>query len=123
RVTMADATRRVAAHMGEHCVQAAGHYIGHGFSCQASLMHNERVWPAMANAFVNTRGDLADRLLAALDAAQGVGGDIRGKQSAALIVVRGRSSAQPWADREFDLRVEDNAEPLTELHRLVVLER
>jgi uncharacterized Ntn-hydrolase superfamily protein len=86
-------------------------------------MLNDKVWPAMSRAFESTSGDLADRMLAALDAAQQVGGDIRGKQSAALIVVSGKPSGKPWVDRLFDLRVDDSAEPLKELRRLVTLQR
>ena len=70
-------------------------------------MSNDKVWPAMAKAFEESKGDLAERMLAALDAAQSVGGDIRGRQSAALIVVNAKSSGKPWEDRIFDLRVDD----------------
>jgi uncharacterized Ntn-hydrolase superfamily protein len=82
-------------------------------------MLNDRVPPAMAKAFEMTRGGLADRLMSALEAAQEVGGDIRGKQSAAIIVVKAQSSSKPWADRSVDLRVEDHPEPLRELRRLL----
>ncbi|HSE49953.1 MAG TPA: DUF1028 domain-containing protein, partial [Terriglobales bacterium] len=97
--------------------------VGAGFSVQANLMSNDKVWPAMAKAFEESKGDLAERMLAALDAAQSVGGDIRGRQSAALIVVKAHSSGKPWEDRIFDLRVDDNVEPLKELRRLVALQR
>ena len=97
--------------------------IGHDFAVQANLMSNDKVWPAMAKAFEETKGDLAERMLAALDAAQAVGGDIRGRQSAALIVVKAKSSGKPWEDRIFDLRVDDHPEPLAELRRLVTLQR
>jgi uncharacterized Ntn-hydrolase superfamily protein len=96
---------------------------GKDFSVQANLMANDKVWPAMAKAFEEAKGDLADRMLAALDAAQSVGGDIRGRQSAALIVVKAKASGKPWEDRVFDLRVDDNVEPLKELRRLVALQR
>jgi uncharacterized Ntn-hydrolase superfamily protein len=86
-------------------------------------MLNDRVWPAMAKAYEETKGDLADRMLAALDAAQAVGGDIRGRQSAALIIVKAKSSGKPWDDRIFDLRVDDHPYPLKELRRLVTLQR
>lgn len=92
-------------------------------SVQANLMANDKVWPAMAKAFTNAKGDLAERMLAALDAAQAVGGDIRGRQSAAIIVVKAKSSGKPWEDRIFDLRVDDAVEPLKELRRLVTLQR
>jgi uncharacterized Ntn-hydrolase superfamily protein len=89
------------------------------------MMENGRVWPAMAEAFEHASGDLAERLLAALDAAQRAGGDIRGKQSAAILVVKASSTGRPWAgaDRVFDLRVEDHPEPIPELKRLVRLQR
>jgi len=90
---------------------------------QANLMEKPTVWPAMARAFESAKGDLADRMLAALDAAEAEGGDIRGRQSAAILVVKATSSGRPWADRVFDLRVEDHAQPLGELRRLVGVQR
>ncbi len=123
QVAMIDAQGRVAAHTGSRCIEAAGHHVGRDYSVQANLMLNDRVWPAMAQAFESAKGDLAERMLAALDAAQSAGGDIRGKQSAALIVVTGKPSGRLWTDRVFDLRVEDSLEPLKELRRLVTLER
>jgi uncharacterized Ntn-hydrolase superfamily protein len=125
QVAMLDASGRVAAFTGKSAIAAAGHHVGTNFSAQANLMTNDRVWPAMAQAFEHAPGDLADRLLAALEAAQVAGGDIRGRQSAALLVVRGTSSHRPWAgaDRLFDLRIEDHPEPVSELRRLVRLQR
>ncbi|HEX8150421.1 MAG TPA: DUF1028 domain-containing protein [Pyrinomonadaceae bacterium] len=123
QVAMIDARGRVAAHTGAKCIEAAGDHVGRNYSVQANLMSNAIVWPAMARAFESARGDLADRMLAALDAAQAAGGDIRGRQSAALVVVRAESTGKPWADRLFDLRVDDHPEPLRELRRLVRLQR
>jgi uncharacterized Ntn-hydrolase superfamily protein len=123
QVAMIDTQGRVDAWTGKNDIQAAGHFVGKNFSVQANLMLNDKVWPAMARAFENTKGDLADRMLAALDAAQAVGGDIRGRQSAALIVVSGKPTGQAWKDRLFDLRVDDSPEPLPELRRLVTLQR
>jgi uncharacterized Ntn-hydrolase superfamily protein len=123
QVGMVDASGGVATHTGKSCVPAAGGQTGVGYAVQANLMEKETVWPAMAHAFENARGDLAERLLVALEAAQAEGGDIRGRQSAALLVVRGTSSGQPWKDRVFDLRVEDNPQPLLELRRLVGMQR
>jgi uncharacterized Ntn-hydrolase superfamily protein len=123
QVAMIDAQGRVDAWTGKNDIQAAGHIVGTNFSVQANLMLNDKVWPAMARAFENTRGDLAERMLAALDAAQAAGGDIRGRQSAALIVVTGKPTGQAWKDRTFDLRVDDSPEPLQELRRLVRLQR
>lgn len=123
QVAMIDAQGRVDAWTGKNDIEAAGHFVGKDFSVQANLMLNDKVWPAMARAFENTKGDLADRMMAAMDAAQAVGGDIRGRQSAALIVVSGKPSGMAWKDRLFDLRVDDSAEPLHELRRLVTLQR
>lgn len=122
---MVDAQGRVAAHTGGRCIQFAGHVSDgeHQFSVQANLMSSDAVWPAMAEAFRAAEGDLADRLLAALAGAEGAGGDIRGRQSAAIIVVAGESTGKPWVDRRFDLRVEDNPHPVEELKRLVQLQR
>src|SRR5919198_5477997 len=89
QVAMIDTQGRVAAHTGAKDIQAAGHKVGTNYSVQANLMLNDTVWPAMSRAFEAAKGDLADRMLAALDAAQAAGGDIRGRQSAALIVVSG----------------------------------
>lgn len=123
QVAMIDAEGRVAAHTGNRNIAAAGHSVGEGFSVQANMMVNGRVWRMMAATFRDTRGDLAERMLAALEAAQAAGGDIRGRQSAALIVVRAKSTGRPWSDRVFDLRVDDHPEPLQELRRLVTLQR
>jgi uncharacterized Ntn-hydrolase superfamily protein len=123
QVAMVDAAGRVATHTGERCIAFAGDSTGAGFSVQANLMASATVWPAMAAAYTRAEGDLADRMLAALDAAQAAGGDIRGRQSAAILIVKAQASGRPWADRTFDLRVEDDPEPLTELRRLVVLNR
>jgi uncharacterized Ntn-hydrolase superfamily protein len=123
QVAMVDAQGRVAAHTGKACIQAAGQQVGTGFSVQANLMANDQVWPAMARAFQAAQGDLADRMLAALEAAQAAGGDIRGQQAAALVVVAGRSSGRPWDDRIFDLRVEYHPAPLAELRRLLSVAR
>jgi uncharacterized Ntn-hydrolase superfamily protein len=123
QVAMIDASGRVAAHTGAKCIEAAGQTVGRDFSVQANMMLNDRVWPAMARAFEETKGDLAERMLAALEAAEGAGGDIRGRQSAALVVVTGKPTGRAWADRTFDLRVDDDTEPLRELRRLMTLQR
>jgi uncharacterized Ntn-hydrolase superfamily protein len=148
QVAMVDSDGNVYAWTGNKDIKAAGHIAGQsggrvggggcggtsdgdggcwtegkGFSVQANLMSNDKVWPAMAKAFEESKGDLAERMLAALDAAQAVGGDIRGRQSAALIVVEGKRQKGSWEGRIFDLRVDDAAEPLKELRRLVALQR
>lgn len=123
QVAMIDAQGRVDAFTGKNDIQAAGHIVGNNFSVQANLMLSDKVWPAMAQAFQSAKGDLAERMLLALEAAQLAGGDIRGQQSAALIVVTGKPTGQAWKDRTFDLRVDDNSQPLKELRRLVRLQR
>jgi uncharacterized Ntn-hydrolase superfamily protein len=123
QVAMIDARGRVASHTGAGCIPDAGNIVGAQYSVQANLMASSEVWPAMSRAYASAKGDLADRMLAALDAAEAAGGDIRGRQSAAIIVVRATSTGRPWADRVFDLRVEDHTQPLQELRRLVRLRR
>jgi uncharacterized Ntn-hydrolase superfamily protein len=123
QVAMIDAQGKVATHTGTLNIPAAGGQLGAGYAVQANLMEKATVWPAMARAYEAARGDLADRLLAALDAAEAEGGDIRGQQSAALLVVKGQSSGRPWADKVFDVRVEDHPRPLEELRRLVRVQR
>lgn len=122
QVAMIDAQGRVSAHTGSKCIPMAGHHVGEGYSAQANLMLDAKVWPAMSQAFESAQGDLADRMLVALEAAQAAGGDIRGKQSAALVVVAGKPSGKPWQDRLYDLRVDDHPEPVAELRRLVKLQ-
>lgn len=123
QVGIVDARGRTAVHTGERAIPEACQHAGPGYSVQANLMHHPGVCEAMRRAYGNAEGDLAARLVAALHAAQGVGGDIRGKQSAALLVVAGTSSGRPWADRVFDLRVDDSPEPLAELDRLLGVAR
>lgn len=119
QVAMIDARGEVAVHTGKKCIPEAGDQTGSQFSVQANLMANADVWPAMARAYTAAKGDLADRLLAALAAGQKAGGDIRGQQSAAIVIVRGTRSLKPWEDRVMDLRVDDSPRPIEELRRLV----
>ncbi|MGE3888538.1 MAG: DUF1028 domain-containing protein [Vicinamibacterales bacterium] len=125
QVAMIDTQGRVDAYTGKAAVAFAGHIVGEQFSVQANMMANAKVWPAMADAYRNTSGDLADRMLAALDAGQAAGGDARGKQSAALVVVKPKGTGRPWvgADKLFELRIEDHPQPLVELRRLLRLQR
>jgi len=124
QVALLDAKGRVAVHTGENCIASAGHDSGDGFSVQANMMLNDRVVPAMKDAWLQHDNlPLAERLLEVLKAGQAVGGDIRGKQSAALLVVRGEPTGQPWDDRLVDLRVDDAAEPIAELERLLRVHR
>lgn len=119
QVAFLDATNRVAVHTGRRCIAEAGHERGEGFSVQANMMKYDTVWPAMAKAFRETLGDLAERMLAALDAAQACGGDIRGQQSASILIVKGKPTGSIGEDIVMDLRVEDHPRPLEELRRLV----
>lgn len=114
-----DAGGKVAAYTGKKCIPAAGHYIGEGYSVQANLMLSDRVWPAMADAFEKSRGPLAERMVKTLEAAQNAGGDLRGKQSAALLIVRHLPTGRIWEDRVLDLHVEDHPEPVREIGRLL----
>lgn len=123
QVGMVDSQGRVATHTGRLAIPEAGGQSGWEYVVQANLMEKPSVWPAMARAFEAAKADLADRLLAALDAAEAEGGDIRGRQSAAILVVKAKSSGRPWADKLFDLRVEDAPQPLVELRRLVAVQR
>ncbi len=118
QVAAVDASGTVAVHTGEGCIAFAGDQPGAGFSAQANMMASPEVWPAMAQAFERATGPLQRRLLAALHAAESRGGDARGRQSAALLVVP--ASGEPWQTL-VDLRVEDHDEPLQELDRLLDL--
>jgi len=119
QVAMVDANGNVAVHTGSRCIAEAGHQTGDQFSVQANMMLRNTVWPSMAGAFSSCEGELTERLLAALDAAQAEGGDIRGKQSAAMLVVDGKRHPHPWQGVIVDLRVDDHPEPLRELRRLI----
>ena len=123
QVAMIDVKGSVAAHTGTKCIYAAGHQIGKNYSVQANLMEKETVWPSMANAFERSNGDLADKMMVALEAAEAEGGDIRGKQSAAMLIVSGNPTGIPWKDVVMDIRVDDHAEPLKELKRLIRIHR
>ena len=123
QVAFLDANGRVAAHTGSKCIPGAGHIVGENFSVQANLMLNDKIWGAMARAYRETKGDLAERLMSALEAAQAAGGDIRGRQSAAILIVKAESTGRPWADRVMELRIEDHPEPIKELRRLIRVHR
>lgn len=124
QVAMIDSNGKLDAYTGKNCIDYASQIVGRNYSVQSNMMLNNRVCPAMARAFEASAGKpLAERVLAALQAAQEAGGDIRGRQSAALLVVAGHSSGQPWNDRLIDLRVDDHTQPLAELDRLLRLYR
>ncbi len=118
QVATVDCAGRTAVHTGDGCIAHAGHVEGDGFSAQANMMASAEVWPAIAAAFEAAEGTLARRLFAALAAAEAVGGDVRGRQSAALLVVPAEGEA--W-ERTVELRVEDSPDPLAELRRLLDL--
>jgi len=119
QVAMVNSSGLVATHTGARCIAEAGHEIGEHFSAQANMMLKNTVWHAMAVAFHSSKGELSERLMIALEAAQNEGGDIRGKQSAAMLVVEGNKQPHPWQGITIDLRVDDHPEPLQELRRLL----
>ena len=123
QVGMIDIKGNVAAHTGSRCIKYAGHIVGENYSVQANMMANGTVPKAMAVAFEKTKGDLADRMMAALEAAEAEGGDIRGKQSAAMVIVSGEPSGVDWKDIKLSLRIEDHPTPLIELKRLIRVHR
>lgn len=123
QVAMVDSKGNVAAFTGKRCIPKAGHIEGQGFSVQANMMLSDEVWPAMEKRFLQWKGSLAERMMAALEAAEEAGGDIRGRQSAAILVVRSRPSGRPWEDRVVDIRVDDHKEPIAELKRLLRIHR
>jgi uncharacterized Ntn-hydrolase superfamily protein len=123
QVGMVDARGRAAAHTGERCIAEAGHRVGEGSAVQANLMGPATVPDAMARAYESASGALAERLLAALAAAEAEGGDIRGRQSAAVLVVSGEPTGRAWQDVLVELRVEDHPEPIRELTRLLRVHR
>jgi uncharacterized Ntn-hydrolase superfamily protein len=120
---MDDSSGSSAAHTAKLTIPEAGHLVGGQFSVQANMMLRATVWQAMAQAYRTAGGDLAERMLAALDAAEAEGGDIRGRQSAALLIVAGARSDKYLDDTIFDVRVDDAAEPLRELRRIVGMAR
>ena len=123
QVAMVDASGDVAVHTGDLCIAYAGFRTGNGVSVQANMMERDTVPDAMLAAYESASGPLADRLLAALDAAEAEGGDIRGKQSAAMSISSGEKQDAPWKEDKLDLRVEDHPDPLVELRRLVQMHR
>jgi len=123
QLAIIDANGNVKSYTGKNCIPGAGNITGKNYSVQANLMLNEKVPAAMSKSFEESTGPLAERLIKALFAAQEVGGDIRGKQSAAILVVKGKSTGKVWEDRLIDLRVEDSPTPLEELSRVLKVHR
>ncbi len=124
QVAMVDSRGVAAVHTGSECTPYAGHVLGDGFSVQANLMDNDTIWGAMRDAYVDNEAlELPERILVALEAAEAAGGDVRGRQSAAILIVDSKLGANHWVGRLVDLRVEDHPEPLVELRRLLGLKR
>jgi uncharacterized Ntn-hydrolase superfamily protein len=123
QLAILDVNGNVKSYTGKNCIPGAGNIIGKNYSVQANLMLNDKVPAAMSKAFEESKGPLAERLMAALFTAESVGGDIRGKQSAAILVVKGKSTGKVWEDRLIDLRVEDDPYPLDKLDRLLKIHR
>jgi len=124
QVAMLDVNGFVSAYTGEKCIESAGHYVGNNFSVQANMMLNANIVPAMKKAFlINTKLPLAERIIKVFEAAENEGGDIRGKQSAALVVVGNEKTNNSWEDKKIDLRVDDSNHPILELKRLLKVHR
>ncbi len=124
QVAFLDNEGRVSVHTGEKCISYASHQIGDNYSVQANMMLNEEVVPAMSRAFgENSHLPIAERVLEVMKAAQAAGGDIRGKQSAALLVVGPKPVDEEWKDKRIDLRVDDHQSPIQELERLLRMHR
>jgi len=124
QVSILDVKGRVATHTGKKCIKHAGHKIGKNYSVQANMMLSEKVWPLMAEAFENSKElPLPERIIKSLEAAETVGGDIRGKQSANILIFSGEPDVDKWEEPIMDLRVDDHAEPLKEIRRLLTLYR
>jgi uncharacterized Ntn-hydrolase superfamily protein len=124
QIGVVDAQGRAAAYTGADCILACGHVVGDGFTTQGNLLERDAVWQALAPAYEKALADqlpFAERLLRALEAAEGAGGDVRGSQSAAIVIVDGELRPAPWRGIFMDLRVEDNPDPVPELRRLVNL--
>jgi uncharacterized Ntn-hydrolase superfamily protein len=122
QVAIVDTHGNVATHTGKNCIGYAGHIQGYNFSVQSNMMLTNKVPQAMADAFEKSKGkSLAGRMLLALEAAQKAGGDIRGQQSAALLIVPGKSEGKPWDERIVDLHVDDSPAPVKELQRLYMV--
>ncbi|MCB0279498.1 MAG: DUF1028 domain-containing protein [Calditrichaeota bacterium] len=118
QLAVVDKNGNSASFTGKKCIEAAGDHHEAGFSVQANLMKNASVWPAMEKAYKQAKGAFADRLIQALEAAQAAGGDIRGKQSAAILIVKAKSTGKIWEDVELRITVDDHPEPLKELRRI-----
>jgi uncharacterized Ntn-hydrolase superfamily protein len=118
QVSIVDAKGQVATHTGKDCMNWAGHVSGNGYSCQGNILASSKVVESMAHAFERTPGDMIEKLLNALSAGQAAGGDRRGQQSAAILVVREKGGYEGYTDRYVDLRVDEHPRPIDELRRI-----
>jgi uncharacterized Ntn-hydrolase superfamily protein len=123
QLAILDAQGNAAAYTGKSCIPGAGHIEGDQYAVQANLMRNDKVWPAMSEAFETSDGPLADRMMRAMEAGEAAGGDIRGRQSIAILVVAAESTGEPWVDRKVDLRIDDHPRPLREMRRLLTVHK
>jgi uncharacterized Ntn-hydrolase superfamily protein len=123
QVAIIDKQGNAATWTGPKCIKFAGHRVGEDFSVQANMMLRDTVPPAMETAFTKSDGSIADRMMAALEGAEAEGGDVRGKQSASILIVKGEPTGRIWEDRMIDLRVEHHADPLAELRRLLTIHK
>jgi len=120
-----DATGRAAAHTGAECIPACGHLVGDGYTVQGNLLAADTCWPAMAAAYeagLAAGEPLVERLLLAMEAAEREGGDVRGRQSAAIMIVAAEPQTAAWRGRLLDMRIEDHPDPVPELRRIVTLQ-
>jgi len=123
QLAILDVKGRSASYTGKNCIPEAGSIAKDNYSVQANMMLTDKVWGAMSEAFENSAGPLAERMIAALEAAQNAGGDIRGQQSACLLIVKGKATGNPWEDKFIDLRVDDHTEAVKEIKRLLKVYR
>ena len=126
QLAILDSKGKSASYTGKNCIQDAGNIARENYSVQANMMLTDKVWSAMSESFETSNSlniPLAERMIAALEAGQNAGGDIRGKQSACILIVKGETTGKVWEDRSIDLRVEDNPEPIAELKRLLKVYR
>ena len=120
-----DATGHAAAHTGSECIRACGHQLGDGYSVQGNLLERDTCWPAMAAAYESALAEGApfvERLLRAMEAAEAEGGDVRGRQSAAIMIASADLQQAPWRGRLMDMRIEDHPDPVPELRRIVTMQ-
>lgn len=125
QVGVVDASGQAAAHTGSECIRACGHQVGDGYSVQGNLLERDTCWPAMAVAYESALAEGApfvERLLRALEAAEAEGGDVRGRQSAAIMIVAPDRQQDAWRGRLLDMRIEDHPDPVPELRRIVTMQ-